>query len=192
MNYFLYDLFMDKMVKTGAIDKKVFSLSIAPNSTSQSVATFGGYDSDKFATDDLTWHDAPFYSMYWSVNMDYMSISIDTYQGEQDHFTRTPAYVEKFGVDATAIVDSGTSYIYIPETPMSNFLDALQYKAGTVCQLYDDYIPICSCDNGQQSNFPDMTFSIGKKNYTLSAKSYVTYYPAEEECILSLMTGSDD
>lgn len=43
-----------------------------------------------------------------------MSISIDTYTGEKDNFKRYPAYNNSYGQGSKIIVDSGTSYIYMP------------------------------------------------------------------------------
>jgi len=88
-----YDLYIDKMVQSGTIDKKIFSISISPDSTTQSAVTFGGYDTDKFATGNLTWHDTDKSSMYWTLRLESMSVSIDTYSGETDYFTRDPPYV---------------------------------------------------------------------------------------------------
>ena len=43
------------MKKKGAIDHAVFSLSIAMKDV-QSMITFGGYDTKRFATGPLKWH----------------------------------------------------------------------------------------------------------------------------------------
>jgi hypothetical protein len=40
------------MVETGTIDKAIFSMSIGMGSV-QSKMTFGGYDTEKFATGDI-------------------------------------------------------------------------------------------------------------------------------------------
>ena len=103
------------MVKSGQIDKKVFSFSISPDyNNGTSAVTFGGYDLDKFATGNLTWHDVDKSSIWWTLYLTDMSISIDTYTGENDTFTRTPAFNGSYGQGAKVIVDSGTSYIYMP------------------------------------------------------------------------------
>jgi hypothetical protein len=50
------DLFMAKMKKSGAIDKSIFSLSIAMGDL-QSRITFGGYNLSAYATSNsINWH----------------------------------------------------------------------------------------------------------------------------------------
>jgi len=152
---------MTKMVDSGAVDNKLFSFSIAADNTTQSQVTFGGYDTDKFATGNLTWVDAKNNSLWWTLTLDQMSFSVDTYSNELDSFTRDPPYEATFGKKAEIIVDTGTSYVYLPETDMENFITILEYKAGIVCELYDDEIPICTCGSSkEQNNFPDLTFTI--------------------------------
>lgn len=62
------DLFIEKMKETGAIDEALFSLSIGMNDQ-QSKITFGGYDTDSFATGPMTWHSIDRWSTYWEVTM---------------------------------------------------------------------------------------------------------------------------
>lgn len=62
------DLFISKMKDVGAIDQAVFSLSIGMGDV-QSKITFGGYDLEKYATGNVTWHHIEFMSDYWEVNM---------------------------------------------------------------------------------------------------------------------------
>ena len=50
------DLFLLKMKETGTIDSAMFSLSISMGNV-QSKITFGGYDTEIFATAPLQWHD---------------------------------------------------------------------------------------------------------------------------------------
>lgn len=52
------DLFIEKFKDVDAIDEAVFSMSIAKGSE-QSKMTFGGYDTDQFATGPLKWYQIP-------------------------------------------------------------------------------------------------------------------------------------
>ena len=62
------DLFIEKMKKSGAIDERVFSISIAMGSE-QSYITFGGYHLHKFAKPNstITWHDVAQNSNHWQL-----------------------------------------------------------------------------------------------------------------------------
>jgi hypothetical protein len=44
----IYDVFLNKMINDGAIDNGTFSLSVSPDESTPSEATFGGYNLEKF------------------------------------------------------------------------------------------------------------------------------------------------
>ena len=96
------ELFIDVAFNQGAIDERVFSLLIGADKKKQ-VFTIGGYDLAQFAKGDLIWHDC-FSDEYWSVRMDGFKYGDDALRTTHNE----------------AIVDSGTSYLIMPE---ANFME---------------------------------------------------------------------
>lgn len=97
------------MKEGGAIDHSIFSLSIA-SGYEQSYVTFGGYDTDAYATEDLQWKNIKSWSNYWELNMDKVAFS---FLGQ-----------ERFSLEnRRIIIDSGTSYNLMPYNDVKLFVN---------------------------------------------------------------------
>ena len=153
------ELFIDKAYEQGVIDERVFSLLIGAGEKEQAF-TIGGYDLESFAKSDLVWHQNANPS-YWSVKLDgfayddqYISISHDE-----------------------AIVDSGTSYIIMPEAQFFQVLALLQATHGN-CGTSNVGMTIiqCECDLLSYYDFPELTFKIDGIEYRIPRSSYVSMY----------------
>jgi len=105
------DLFVDKMKEGGAISDAVFSMSIAPG-YAQSKITFGGYDSNEFATGAIQWHNIDKYTVYWKLPMNKMTVNVN---GEEWTMEQQ-----------TAIIDSGTSFNLMPTPDVKKMLKFLE------------------------------------------------------------------
>jgi len=104
------DLFIEKMKKTGAISKAIFSMSIGFGDK-QSRITFGGYDKERYSIGRVNWHQIDENSNYWSLKADYIQLEFNDQNismGSQK-----------------AIVDSGTSYVMMPTPAYNNFMTYL-------------------------------------------------------------------
>ena len=87
-----------EMYNQGVIDEKVFSIQVG-NNDEQSKITIGGYDTEKYAKENITWHNLA-NEVYWTIDMDNVSLGNSTLDIETRH----------------VIVDSGTSYLLMPTT----------------------------------------------------------------------------
>ena len=106
------DLFIEKAYEQGVIDEKIFSIKFGGDDAS-SMITFGGYDTDSFAKEELTWYpNFTYYSQhyFWAVYMDGVQIG-DEYISED--------------VEKMLVVDSGSSYILMPWSFFEGFMETL-------------------------------------------------------------------
>ena len=152
------ELFIDMAHEQGVIDEKVFSLLIGAGDKKQAF-TLGGYDLDRFAKSDLNWHGS-FSGEYWSVRL-------DGFKYADNEVTITHDEV---------IVDSGTSYIIMPEV---SFMEVYRLVKQTHhCHLSDVGMTIitCNCNPLDVYDFPDLTFTIDGVEYKIPRSSYVSMY----------------
>ena len=120
------------------LDEKVFSLHFAGNDN-ESYITFGGYDAEEFAVEDITWHDnVGVY--FWAVQLDEVRI------GEGDN-----EKVYSWNQPSTAVVDSGSSYLLVPEEYFWDFFDQLTKQADIYCEVDWYNSMYCLTDPNQDS-----------------------------------------
>jgi len=101
------ELFIERAFEEGAIRNKQFSLSIGESqdrkshhASNTSFLTVGGYDLNKYAQSEITWHpilDEP----YWSVPLTKFYLGSLKYEPSDD-------------APESIIVDSGTSFVLMP------------------------------------------------------------------------------
>jgi len=131
-------------IEQGVVDSPVFAFYLGDNCDGE--LTFGGYDSDKFEGDELTWVNLS-EATYWRINLD-------------------GAKVGSFSTGPTdAIVDSGTSLITGPSIDVKAIAASIGAKAGITGQYTID------CDKVE--NLPDMTWTIDGKDYTVPGPKLV-------------------
>jgi len=159
------DLFIDLAYKQGVLDEKVFSLNFAGD-FEVSYITLGGYDVAEFAVEELTWH--PNLGLYfWAVQLDSVKFGTDPAIKFADTRTQT-----------TAVVDSGSSYILMPEKYFWAFYKEVSSVAGTVCEVdwYNTFY--CVYDEKIFDQLPELTFTINGKEYRVPRESL--YVPLDE------------
>lgn len=90
------ELLIEELYNQGEIDARIFSMQIG-DLNEESVITLGGYDLERYAKGDFTWHDLA-NKNYWTLNMDSVTLG-----GEELDIETTDV-----------IVDSGTSFLLMP------------------------------------------------------------------------------
>lgn len=131
-------------IEQGVVDEHVFAFYLGDNADGE--LTFGGYDSDKFEGDELTWVSLS-EATYWRIEMDGVKIG---------SFSTGPT---------DAIVDSGTSLITGPSKDIKEIASAVGAKSTITGQFTID------CDKVEK--IPDITWTIDGKDYTVSGPKLV-------------------
>ena len=119
------DFFLDKLLATGTIDQRVFSLYIN-TVENESRITYGGFDLEKFAHpahQQLTWHSlsSDWFNehVHWKLSLE--SMTVDGYSLVQNK---------------QVIVDSGTSLILMPAEDRQAIVDTIAKKRNLDCELF--------------------------------------------------------
>ena len=89
--------------------------------------TFGGYDLEKYSqpSSNLSYHKAKNGTYYWSLTLQDMNLFDDKNSSVGKNFSE--------GKNASIIVDSGTSYILMPNSSLQNFKKLLEDEKGMSC-----------------------------------------------------------
>ena len=108
------DLFIELAYDQGSIDEKVFSLNFAGD-YEVSYITFGGYDLDEFAVEDITWH--PNRGVYfWAVDLSEVKMGVGK---------NATVYSGRSLKETVAVVDSGSSYLLMPQRAFWDLYDQI-------------------------------------------------------------------
>lgn len=76
-----------------------------------------------------------------------------------------------FGANAKTVIDSGTSFILMPLTERTEWLNHLEKHNGFKCQDKEKIIAYCSWDN--YDDIPDLIFTIGGKEYVVPREQWI-------------------
>merc|ERR1719414_1136997 len=135
------------MIDQKLIPEPVFAFYLQQDASQQGELLFGGVDKAHYTGDFVN---VPLTSeTYWEVSLDAMK------------FGSSPVVTSK----ANAIIDSGTSLLAGPKAQV----DALAKQAGATVVLGKEY----TIDCGKKSSLPDLTVTLGGKDFTLSPDDYV-------------------
>lgn len=153
------DLYIDLAVKQGVLDERVFSLNFSGDYET-SYVTFGGYDEATFAVEPITWHENVG-DYFWAVNL------------EEVNFVSS-GIKKKYGGSAwrqtDTIVDSGSSYLLMPQDAFWDFFDEIE-KTGTKCTVDWWNTLYCDYDEALFDILPELEFTIDNKIYTVPRES---------------------
>lgn len=141
----------------GVLEKAMFAFYLGDESDGE--LAVGGYDATKIAG-DITWVDLA-YPAYWLVAVDQVS------------FGGVPISIGEGG----AIMDTGTSLIYGPESQVSQM--AMQLGGQFVSQVGLYLIP---CD----AEIPDLEFTVGGKAVTIAGDQLVVKDDSGKYCFFSV------
>ena len=147
------------------LDERVFSIHFAGDDN-ESYITFGGYDADEFAVEEITWHDNVG-EYFWAVQLDEVRIG----EGENEK-------VYEWKNSTAAVVDSGSSYLLVPEEYFWDFFDQLSLVNDIYCEV--DWYGSLYCVHELENfdSLPELHFKIEGKDYTVPRESL--YVPIEE------------
>lgn len=142
----------NNMIEQGLLEEPVFSfwLSRNPSSPQGGEIIFGGTDPDHY-TGEITWVDVS-RKAYWQFSVDSMQLSNDV----EGSFCEGGCQM---------IADTGTSLIAGPVDEVKK----LNTLLGGIPIVGGEYYINCS----RIPELPDITFTIGGKDFTLEAKDYI-------------------
>lgn len=113
--------------------------------------TFGGYDVDRFAYNQtVTWNDVT-NTAYWTIDLKKAQIG-DTMVVKST---------------SNAILDSGTSFIAMPDKELKSLVSLLGSVYSFDCEYYDDdelYACACPDINVWKDTFPPLRVTLGESN----------------------------
>ena len=115
--------FIDNLYSDGLIDSRVFSLYLADDANYRNVSmlTVGGYDVERFAYNQtVTWNDVT-YTTWWTLNLKKAEVG--------DIFIDTST--------KNAIIDSGTSYLAMPDKDLKSLVTLLTSVHDFDCDYSD-------------------------------------------------------
>ncbi|XP_069483833.1 pepsin A-like [Ambystoma mexicanum] len=139
----------DNMINQGLVPQEVFSVYLSSDDQSGSVVIFGGVDSSYY-TGSLNW--VPLSAEgYWQITVESISMNGQVIACSQS---------------CQAIVDTGTSRLTGPPTPIAD----IQYYIGASQDSNGDYIVNCN----SISNMANIVFTINGMDYTLTPSAYVS------------------
>ncbi|KAG8434900.1 hypothetical protein GDO86_013023 [Hymenochirus boettgeri] len=138
----------DNMWSQGLITQDLFSVYLSSNGQSGSYVLFGGVDTSYYSG-NLNWVPLSAES-YWQITVDSISIN---------------GQVIACSGSCQAIVDTGTSLLAGPPTPIAN----IQYYIGASQDSNGAYVINCN----SISNMPTVVFTINGVQYPVPATAYV-------------------
>merc|ERR1712060_120716 len=149
----------EAMIDQKLIPEPIFAFYLQGDASQQGELLFGGVDKAHYTGDFV---DVPLTSeSYWQVSLDGMKFGSTT-------IVKTAA---------KAIIDSGTSLLAGPKEQV----DALAKQAGATSVLGKEWAIDCS----KKSSLPDLTVTLGGKDFTLSPDDYVISMGGE--CLFAFM-----
>ena len=128
----------------------------------ESCITFGGYDVEEFAIEDITWHDN-IGQHFWAVNLEAVTIS------------STAGNYTDSNITSSAVVDSGSSYILMPEEDFYDFFDMILATGDIDCEV--DWWNSVYCILGDEKSFdslPELHLVIDGQDYRVPRESLYT------------------
>jgi len=141
------------------VDQPIFSFYLGNNGPGE--LTFGGYDSNKFIGDDLTYVKLS-KATYWQISLDNVTAG-DYSISDEDGIS--------------AIVDSGTSLITGPKKVVAQLASAIGAKPNIMGEYTID------CD--KIDDVPDVVFTIDGKPYTIPGDGVIL--KAQNTCLFAFM-----
>ncbi|GMI42207.1 hypothetical protein TeGR_g6485 [Tetraparma gracilis] len=145
------------LMDQGKIDRGVFSFYLGKTDGADGELVIGGIDESHF-DGALFWMPVSRVG-YWQLDLDDVSMS-----------------GLSVGADAQAIVDSGTSLLTGPSDAVRTLASIVGAKRNVVGEYLVD------CD----ATHPDLTFRIGRRDFTLTSEEYVIR-ASEDSCLFAIL-----
>jgi len=136
----------ESMIDQKLVDQSVFAFYLQEDASTQGELVLGGIDKSHY-TGDLV--DVPLTSeTYWEVSLASLKFGSSS-----------------IATGSKAIIDSGTSLLAGPKDTVA----ALAKQAGATSVMGKEFVIDCS----KKSSLPDLTVTLGDKDFTLTADDYV-------------------
>ena len=137
----------DGLMQSRQLAKNVHSWYLSYNPDEESEILFGGWDKTRFRG-DLQWHPV-LHKLFWSIKLD--DVLVDGV---------STGFCKRKGANCMATPDSGTSFQTFPQAHFKEFNNQ-----------YGDKV---SCREGEELEFPDLTYVINGIHYNLPSHHWVT------------------
>ncbi|KAJ3002105.1 Vacuolar protease A, partial [Thoreauomyces humboldtii] len=183
---------VQQMAIDGVIPRNMYALYMGDerNSTDGEI-TLGGYNQDRFVQGDLAWN--PTFPgternvtgwRWFTINVDGYSLGTDVH-----NTTRT---VDGVKGDSEYVLDSGTSFLSLPTALVSHLVAATNATLTSTSLVNGGYAVDCS----HRTSAPDLSFTVGGKDYTFESHEWIGYDPRQVEvggtdCFLEVYDGGD-
>jgi len=165
------ELFVEALHSQGVIHEKIFSM-IFGKDNEESKIIFGGYN-PAYAKQGhfLTWN--PLISKnYWTVRLVGVSMGFDEVPIKS----------------TSAILDSGTSYVLMPDEDFQKFQPHLSKGKDCSWDFGKSNLYSCDCVGRQKSDFPAVRIKIGENVYAIPPESYVQIVTLEDSAFARAST----
>ena len=133
-------------MKTGKLEKNVFSWYLSYNPDEESEILFGGWDTSRFSG-KIQWHPV-MHKLFWSIKLD------DVLVGNE-----STGFCTRQGANCLVCPDSGTTFMTFPKAHFDQF-----------DKKYGNSV---SCDAGEELNYPDLTYIIEGVHYILPSHHWI-------------------
>jgi hypothetical protein len=180
------------LMDQGKIDRGVFSFYLGKTDGADGELVIGGIDESHF-DGALFWMPVSRVG-YWQLDLDdvraiprhipnHASLQLSPFLFASLAFSSAPASLAQVsmsglsvGADAQAIVDSGTSLLTGP----SDAVRTLAAIVGAKRNVVGEYLVDCDATH------PDLTFRIGRRDFTLTSEEYVIR-ASEDSCLFAIL-----
>ncbi|KAK9463271.1 acid protease [Lipomyces oligophaga] len=176
------------LYKQGLTNSVSYSLWLNDLDSSTGSVLFGGVDSSKYSGELVT-------------------LSIDTYVGESEPsefyvtlqslaVTDTSGTEQSLGtVDQSVLLDSGTSFIYLPQTVVENVASSTQSEYSSELGYYINYCSIRDYNGTLDFVFDGVTIKVSFSELFFPATSTtgetLTFTNGQEVCLLTMLSSED-
>ncbi|CDW73902.1 eukaryotic aspartyl protease family protein [Stylonychia lemnae] len=150
------DNLISQLVDGGLIERRMFSMIIGASDENPHIL-FGGYNM-RYAKEgeQLRWHNLV-NNNFWTVNMSSATISDQALNK----------------ISNSAIVDSGSSYILLPEGDFQVFTKIISKDRSCYFDALGTKVYVCKCWMENYKDFPDIDIVIDDQKYVIPSSSYV-------------------
>ena len=168
---------VDMLKQRGAISQRVFSFYLSKTdfkstqADTDSVCIIGEVDTS-YASGDLIYLPLSDQRGFWSVQLNTISVGSSSIASAA----------------SVAILDTGTSLIYGPESDLASILDALNDVGSCQVDVSSGSV-FCECSTHALSSYPDITFTLGGHDFVLGPEDYLNL--SGGSCELLMNTGSE-
>ena len=163
-------LWVPSLYKAGAIKQNIFSMYIDQSATSK--IQIGGYDTDKYAIEDLKWYKLTS-NEFWQFNFGNVTIG---------DLKINPAV-------SIMMADTGTSLNMLPSEDFYQIVNGYVKPNFKNCHVMSSSLTACDCSEEQHKNVSDIHFTINGDDYLIPRDSWFERVASSQKCVVKFMHG---